>query len=167
MPPEVARCRFGDLCISIHAPTRDATGVELKVDTTVDNFNSRTHEGCDYKRPMRMKTYIISIHAPTRDATFCFFALATSETFQFTHPRGMRQYRQRDWSCKCNYFNSRTHEGCDITIEAGTTSLIDFNSRTHEGCDILCFTYQRFLFIFQFTHPRGMRHIQRNSTKKK
>ena len=74
-------------------------------------------------------------------------------------------------------FNSRTREGCDLTLAQAdkvrtvsihapargamrliteTLLLCGFNSRTREGCDVV--TPRPLLSsLFQFTHPRGVR----------
>ena len=79
-------------------------------------------------------------------------------------------------------FNSRTREGCDlrdrqtwgnypVSIHAparGATYSFSgrqrarhgFNSRTREGCDHVMFTPIVATKVFQFTHPRGVRHIE-------
>ena len=56
--------------ISIHAPVKGATVINLICDSTSGHFNPRTREGCDkdiatalgYAKP-------ISIHAPVKGAT--------------------------------------------------------------------------------------------------
>ncbi len=81
-------------------------------------------------------------------------------------------------------FNSRTREGCDIRSIPNKRELIvsihapargaiyllhihklcySFNSRTREGCDEMFFAMTR-LFLFQFTHPRGVRCHKRNGS---
>ena len=77
------------------------------------SFNSRTHEGCDSITPVSPKRL---------------------ETFQFTHPRGVRPDGK-----------GRRHP------------VYRFNSRTHEGCDKNARDYARLNAEFQFTHPRGVR----------
>ena len=56
-------------CISIHAPTRGATGVAACPWYGLDNFNPRSHKGSDGLCPGRDQADHISIHAPTRGAT--------------------------------------------------------------------------------------------------
>ena len=55
--------------ISIHAPTRGATGKVAIGKNAVTNFNPRSHERSDNYIPDEFKSYFISIHAPTRGAT--------------------------------------------------------------------------------------------------
>ena len=46
---DLVKCNypFFDLKISIHAPVRGATGQEKRTCKDYNNFNPRTHEGCD------------------------------------------------------------------------------------------------------------------------
>ena len=55
--------------VSIHAPTRGATVVEVPQFGSIQSFNPRTHEGCDFKAFFIKPTRYVSIHAPTRGAT--------------------------------------------------------------------------------------------------
>ena len=54
--------------ISIHAPTWGATNLARPV-SILDNFNPRTHVGCDKAENALLKAENISIHAPTWGAT--------------------------------------------------------------------------------------------------
>ncbi len=58
-----------DQIISIHAPTRGATQPVAAPPHRAENFNPRTHTGCDFKCCSMRMMQIISIHAPTRGAT--------------------------------------------------------------------------------------------------
>ena len=102
--------------VSIHAPTRGATGTfDRGLDAPL-GFNPRTHAGCDsvladqhvdarlvsIHAPTRGATSTIpryrivctvSIHAPTRGATrYAWGLLFDCIMFQSTHPRGVRLY---------------------------------------------------------------------------
>ena len=55
--------------ISIHAPTRGATDEIVVFGGLRENFNPRTHEGCDQFLLYKPLEPYISIHAPTRGAT--------------------------------------------------------------------------------------------------
>ena len=60
----------GNRSISIHAPTRGATNEYKNNKNKTNNFNPRTHEGCDVNDLTdRVTSVQISIHAPTRGAT--------------------------------------------------------------------------------------------------
>ena len=56
--------------ISIHAPTKGATGLLKTCRNFQIHFNPRTHEGCDCTRSYpSTRLLTISIHAPTKGAT--------------------------------------------------------------------------------------------------
>ena len=79
--------------VSIHAPTKGATGAD----------------GQD--RPVKN----VSIHAPTKGATFSFCAFTCPFEFQSTLPRRERLHQQkRHKSQRC--FNPRSHEGSDADV---------------------------------------------------
>ena len=55
-------------------------------------------------------------------------------------------------------FNSRTREGCDGEARGyGRRYTARFNSRTREGCDVRALLVSLGDFVFQFTHPGGVR----------
>ena len=62
--------------ISIHAPTRGATGDILKSTVQINDFNPRSYKRSDHcVQFVPSKIWDISIHAPTRGATFVFIQL--------------------------------------------------------------------------------------------
>ncbi len=77
--------------VSIHAPTRGATYIDIGTDKTITQFQFTHPRGV---RLAEMYNPIIHIE------------------FQFTHPRGVRQLRDRILLVGLG-FNSRTHAGCD------------------------------------------------------
>ena len=121
-------------------------------------FNPRTHVGCDARVGQR------------RDGHF---------QFQSTHPRGVRHeniaraiFRFRvsihapTWgatshslwnSLRTPCFNPRTHVGCDACRFRRFHKPCRFNPRTHVGCDSFPVTSLECRFLFQSTHPRGVR----------
>ena len=59
------------------------------------------------------------------------------DSFQSTHPRGVRRIYGRI-CCDDNVdFNPRTREGCDVVLQFLFIDHINFNPRTREGCDAL------------------------------
>ena len=123
--------------ISIHAPTRGATGAsdcELKpmrfqfthpqgvrpanlvyvIVAILISIHAPTRGATSQSRDGDVIVVLISIHAPTRGATDIFFNSA----------------------CMSSYFNSRTHKGCDCFNAIDCQGAADFNSRTHKGCDM-------------------------------
>ena len=145
--------------ISIHAPARGATKTYY-FDGSID---------------------IISIHAPARGATYCGnTGDAADVVFQSTHPRGVRHWRDPNEKCKksisihapargatqggVNFFfggGISIHapaRGATPCIARGTgIFLLHFNPRTREGCDRRPSACGYLKFIFQSTHPRGVR----------
>ena len=98
--------------------------------------------------------------------------------FQSTHPRGVRltttplaqlltNFNPRTHvGCDLDFqgngrhpgnFNPRTHVGCDEDSAHTKAELWDFNPRTHVGCDLLKSSTEFVPFLFQSTHPRGVR----------
>ena len=61
-------------------------------------------------------------------------ASCSLKKFQFTHPGGVRRSHLFRYNIKPR-FNSRTREGCDLSMASPFTRLMSFNSRTREGCD--------------------------------
>ena len=148
------------ISVSIHAPTRGATGTYI----------------------VSYKVSCVSIHAPTRGATITSVnTYARTFWFQSTHPRGVRPllvvlpgYLTRFQSThprgvrlsRCTVkqslgisFNPRTHEGCDFVKLLAQCVPRCFNPRTHEGCDHGWHHRRRFYNLFQSTHPRGVRRL--------
>ena len=123
------------LPISIHAPTWGATIKGCRLTVRASNFNPRTHVGCDVSIALlrsvarisihaptwgatRPKSYFIpdkfiSIHAPTWGATVVYLFSSCANTFQSTHPRGVRHLSSGRFKNFFIYFNPRTHVGCD------------------------------------------------------
>ena len=120
--------------ISIHAPTRGATGVTrvknygskfqstlpreerlqaLPLSDRLCHFNPRSHERSDTARQPGGYLCIISIHAPTRGATGqSLHHFSISGKFQSTLPR---EERPCGWCYRLRqiYFNPRSHERSD------------------------------------------------------
>ena len=120
--------------ISIHAPTRGATGL------------------CGWNP--RIDT--ISIHAPTRGATLTSCIKKVSPKFQSTLPQGERQPCLLP-SPEPSDFNPRSHKGSDVTHDVKERGRIYFNPRSHKGSD----PGSKFPFLsrgaFQSTLPQGER----------
>ena len=120
-------------------------------------FNPRTHVGCDLCTPTLMSKINISIHAPTWGATLMVLICSHFVKISIHAPTWGATYH-KDCSVQCGeYFNPRTHVGCDaaanasditklkfqsthprgvrLRINPGRTRNINFNPRTHVGCD--------------------------------
>ena len=101
------------ICVSIHAPTRGATG----------------HDA------LYVWCRLVSIHAPTRGATSMMNWTRRLIMFQSTHPRGVR----REWLDVFGILYVSIHAPTrGATKCAGYIQRCQpcFNPRTHEGCDL-------------------------------
>ena len=98
--------------VSIHALTRSATAIRIKLEH-ISSFNPRTHEECD---PAKIIAFItlrrVSIHALTRSATKRKSGKGQTKMFQSTHSRGVRHISAKQQFNEGS-FNPRTHEECD------------------------------------------------------
>ena len=129
------------LFISIHAPTWGATPESLN-SASLENFNPRTHVGCDTARPWcgpsppyfnprthvgcdfndsKMMENYIDFNPRTHVGCDLASSVAwiISSRFQSTHPRGVRP-RCRCLSITGSDFNPRTHVGCDPVVVCDT-----------------------------------------------
>ena len=145
-------------CISIHAPTRGATGL------------------CGWNP--RIDT--ISIHAPTRGATLYNLIHVPTMAFQSTLPQGERLSPSLNLA-NFQDFNPRSHKGSDIvqsvlkttkaefqsTLPQGERlispaiyiSFVDFNPRSHKGSDGSRGQSDYSERRFQSTLPQGERLV--------
>ena len=89
-------------------PSKDTRTAE-----SPENFNSRTHEGCDFSASSIFSS-IRNFNSRTHEGCDQLYFLSEL------------------WN---SYFNSRTHEGCDRLLVKKVIEGENFNSRTHEGCD--------------------------------
>ena len=82
------------LLVSIHAPTRGATEINLAHIYLSFCFNPRIHTGCDITE---------------------LSEAVEADRFQSTHPHGVRHRDRKDKDRQAS-FNPRTHTGCDYHI---------------------------------------------------
>ena len=164
--------------ISIHAPTRGATGWKsakgnpVKFQSTLPrgerpaalpsmlqdpDFNPRSHEGSDEKKDSQARREVISIHAPTRGATRWMKSKGIQKGFQSTLPRGERRAGPRLLGNVRVNFNPRSHEGSDTDAISVACKQLDFNPRSHEGSDEDADIFDDKGKLFQSTLPRGER----------
>ncbi len=134
--------------ISIHAPTRGATPVEAAF-TPAEIFQSTLPRG---ERQSGSKNYLqnnrISIHAPTRGATY---PLPVHRTY-------------RQISIHAPDFNPRSHEGSDSGQYPKPFQDYHFNPRSHEGSDKGLAAMEDPVAQFQSTLPRGERPMSKSYT---
>ena len=104
-----------------------------------DDFNPRTHEGCDV--PHRFNLTFVNLFQSThprgvRHQVFCSVGIINYISIH-APTRGATLFKFRGFIL-CHHFNPRTHEGCDCCVYFKCICILDFNPRTHEGCDFGC-----------------------------
>ena len=99
----------------------------------------------------------ISIHAPTWGATPTLSRLLQFNIFQSTHPRGVRRLANLHRAHGKAHFNPRTHVGCDVE-DKDLSNKIKISIHAPTWGATLEFTVISLRYIFQSTHPRGVRH---------
>ena len=75
-----------------------------------------------------------------------------------SRPARVRQTQDPQLRRLLTYFDSRTRDGCDPPLSLFGIPKVRFNSRTREGCDPVQRLREVGQAVFQFTHPRGVRH---------
>ena len=107
--------------ISIHAPTRGATCVQLLKSVLIVNFNPRSHERSDKKSVDDGDMMSISIHAPTRGATLSgSVQLKTDFKFQSTLPREERHNDMEYMRDMDKFQSTLPREERPATLQSGT-----------------------------------------------
>ncbi|KEJ86615.1 hypothetical protein HMPREF1002_00806 [Porphyromonas sp. 31_2] len=101
-------------------------------------FNPRTHTGCDYRNAIENGASEVSIHAPTRGATiFDLRKFISVQTFQSTHPHGVRLRRNHPRTISTKFQSTHPH---GVRRRAATPTFYDIRG-------------------FQSTHPHGVRRV--------
>ena len=148
--------------------------------TSWQDFNPRTHVGCDltnfgsrHADFLFQSTHPRGVRPPRQTCS------GNLQGFQSTHPRGVRHGRVAPFGRDTD-FNPRTHVGCDLVRMGKTAGSSNFNPRTHVGCDSSASSFEYIprsisihaptwgatfskdgqdgrIFEFQSTHPRGVR----------
>ena len=156
----IASIVLPDVLVSIHAPTRGATGSPLRRRTASSSFNPRTHTGCDTPN---LYPRIPALCFNPRTHTGCdngtgYYHTRPGSFNPRTHTgcdcircKGGRDggvsihapTRGATLDCVLNHvrdsgFNPRTHTGCDTGLKNTRPTIRSFNPRTHTGCDIFC-----------------------------
>ena len=167
------------LPVSIHAPTRGATGRYLpsgniqlsfnpRTHTRCDSappipryrktgFNPRTHTRCDFSLMIFSASICVSIHAPTRGATgFTAHKLGLGSVSIHAPTRGATESK-RLYSEIEDSFNPRTHTRCDFSPRCTNVPVWSFNPRTHTRCDKTYIDKHPWDKEFQSTHPHEVR----------
>lgn len=122
------------------------------------DFNSRTRVGCDDSQAQwKQSGKAISTPAPTRGATWR--ASVGCSSFHILTPV---PHAGRDKRLQANYqftscFNSHTQEGGDTAGRRFALANPVSTHAPHEGCDGGIIDICHYYFLFQLTHPRGVR----------
>ena len=122
--------------VSIHAPSRGATGIKPPVTEEIDVSIHAPSRGatCEDVRNTILVIKFQSTHPHGVRPTPELMPIART-AFQSTHPHGVRLWPSFGRCCECRCFNPRTLTGCDTGR-------------------VLC---GLFPFLFQSTHPHGVR----------
>ena len=123
-------------------------------------FNPRTHTGCDYRNAIENGASEVSIHAPTRGATiFDLRKFISVQTFQSTHPHGVRLRRNHPRTISTKFQSTHPH-GVRHTVTFGGNEEILFQSTHPHGVrPSVSPTGLVRKNGFQSTHPHGVRHM--------
>ena len=122
-----------------------------------EHFNPRTHVGCD---AMMTTAQGVDSYFNPRTHVGCDIKIepeaAAIIQFQSTHPRGVRLDPKRG-VCVLGYISIHAPTWGATSFAFQALSLSDyFNPRTHVGCDAAVRSKYG-ISIFQSTHPRGVR----------
>ena len=147
------------LPVSIHAPTRGATGRYLPSGNIQLSFNPRTHTRCDSLGGLLVEKRGVSIHAPTRGATLR--GLITTRLhlmFQSTHPHEVRLLDQPPPIHEERVSIHAPTRGATFNYTNKKRARLCFNPRTHTRCDLFVSPYAKgSQYPFQSTHPHEVR----------
>ena len=100
---------------------------------------------------------MVSIHAPAWGATLGGVVEIPDQAVSIHAPAWGATSTKCGKSSKPAGFNPRTRVGCDNILIAKDLFLIRFNPRTRVGCDRQPCTGHTSVWMFQSTHPRGVR----------
>ena len=147
--------------ISIHAPAWGATRRGQRQSLYSANFNSRPRVGGDVQCIRKGRVgRDISIHAPAWGATKFQAMHTTSDSFQFTPPRGGRRMLSSTTACEKLFQFTPPRGGATKCGQRRGQRIEDFNSRPRVGGDPPELVRGMMNFVFQFTPPRGGRRAE-------
>ncbi len=164
--------------VSIHAPTRGATGknlirrprsefqsthprgVRLYIRRRTiyrSSFNPRTHEGCDSISAEELSTGVVSIHAPTRGATQVSGIPNTYRKVSIHAPtRGATTFVACARECAHVSIHAPTRGATIGVFLTFTYNDVSIHAPTRGATSHIRSLFKR--NGFQSTHPRGVRH---------
>ena len=121
-------------------------------------FNPRTRVGCDPRSYIIVNALnAVSIHAPAWGATTATLACWRCQKVSIHAPAWGATMSCRPDIEIPHGFNPRTRVGCDAQCRPDIEAPHGFNPRTRVGCDPLHQLPPLAGFLFQSTHPRGVR----------
>ena len=122
--------------ISIHAPTRGATGLDgEKSQLFFISIHAPTRGATQYTYIICKQYGVISIHAPTRGATLEAANLKRQGVFQSTLPREERRYTRPFFLSLYNISIHAPTRGATCFKHFGGLIEKNFNPRSHERSD--------------------------------
>ena len=147
------------MAVSIHAPSRGATGPSAPTTRRQNVSIHAPSRGATKVFDNECLLFGVSIHAPSRGATRRRYTYHHElAEFQSTHPHGVRQ-KENPWAFETEEFQSTHPHGVRQHRSLPTMSERCFNPRTLTGCDnkrSLAYVHG---ILFQSTHPHGVRRM--------
>ena len=125
--------------VSIHAPTRGATEMQLEAQKLEAQFQS-TH-------PHGVRLVVSTLKM-------------VAMLFQSTHPHGVRHARLLRSKAGYQVSIHAPTRGATQKQQCSTFAYGCFNPRTHTGCDFITLLAHINSSWFQSTHPHGVRRVQ-------
>ncbi len=127
-----------------------------------DSFNSRTREGCDQTQRQQSQTVGFQFTHPRGVRSYDAKRIDNFIKFQFTHPRGVRStktfWTEPDKVSIHAPARGAINNECDktqhykVSIHAPARGAIPYRSNRKPE------------HAFQFTHPRGVRLVEKTGT---
>ena len=125
-----------EMAVSIHAPSRGATGPSAPTTRRQNVSIHAPSRGATKVFDNECLLFGVSIHAPSRGATRRRYTYHHElAEFQSTHPHGVRQ-KENPWAFETEEFQSTHPHGVRQHRSLPTMSERCFNPRTLTGCDL-------------------------------
>ena len=121
--------------ISIHTPTKGATGLAILRDQLQIHFNPHSHEGSD-RNLLTVLRLVVNFNPHSHEGSdeLYFTHFLHSGVFQSTLPRRERRLFYIDTYQKCISIHTPT-KGATIIISISFMFSCNFNPHSHEGSD--------------------------------
>ena len=151
---------YKEWVVSIHAPTRGATGISLPALHPATSFNPRAHAGRD-PEPVDAVSVIPEFQS-TRPRGARPNGCPSStlvNPFQSTRPRGARPAQQILADALTEFQSTRPRGARPWSGSRSSRSGFRFNPRAHAGRDRFSRLAWPSVTLFQSTRPRGARQM--------